>query len=320
MTRDDQEAHVDREPDLAALRALALVAETGSISAAGERLGVSQQAVSLRVRGLESALATRLLVRSARGSRLTREGQLVVGWSAALLAASDDFTGVVGALRADRERTVRIAASLTIAEHLLPGWVARWRAGRGDDDVVVRLESVNSAAVVEAVRGGTVDLGFVETPSVPTDLGSATFGHDTVEVVVPRHHPWAVAGTVRAVELAATPLVLREPGSGTRRALEDALERAGHPLRADPAAVLPTTLGVRSTVMAGAGPGALSALAVADDVRAGRLARVRVHDLRITRPLTVLWAGSRPTSAARDFLRVVHDDVDPVGAPGRGPA
>ncbi|MDQ0424511.1 MULTISPECIES: LysR family transcriptional regulator [Cellulomonas] len=304
-----------REPDLAALRALALVAELGSLSAAADRLGVSQQAVSLRVRGLEGTLRTQLLVRSARGSHLTREGQLVVGWSAGLLAAADDFTGVVGALRADRERTVRVAASLTIAEHLLPGWVARWRAERGDDDVVVRLESVNSAAVVEAVRAGQVDLGFVETPSVPSDLGSATFGHDTVEVVVPRHHPWAVAGTVRAVELAATPLVLREPGSGTRRALEDALAGAGHPLHAPPAAVLPTTLGVRSAVMAGVGPGALSALAVADDVRAGRLARVRVHALRITRPLTVLWAGARPSDAAADLVRVVREDADrtPLG-------
>ena len=67
------------EPDLEALRALALVAKESSMSAASAQLGVSQQAVSLRIRKLETDLRVRLLVRSARGSRLTPAGELIVG-------------------------------------------------------------------------------------------------------------------------------------------------------------------------------------------------------------------------------------------------
>lgn len=298
---------MNREPDIGALRALALVAEENSISSAGATLGVSQQAVSMRIRGLEKDLRVRLLVRSARGSRLTPAGELVVEWVRPVLAAVDEFTGAAESLRTDRIRTMRIAASLTIAEHLLPEWIARWRTWLGEDGPVVHLAAANSTAVVNAVRAGTADLGFVESPAPPTDLGSVVVGSDRIDVVVHRGHRWAQTGTVGARELARTALVLREPGSGTRQVLERALEEAGTPLTAEPAEVLATTLGIRSAVMAGVAPGALSSLAVGEDVRAGRLVRVRVRNLRMRRPLTAVWAGAAPSGSAQDLLRVIAE-------------
>ena len=147
------------EPDLEALRVLALVAKEGSMSAASAQLGVSQQAISLRIRNLEKDLRMRLLVRSARGSRLTPTGELVVGWGTTLLTAADEFSDAVTSLRTDRGKMMRIAASLTIAEHLLPDWIARWRISHGNDGPVVQLTAANSSTVVEAIREGTADLG-----------------------------------------------------------------------------------------------------------------------------------------------------------------
>ena len=140
------------EPDLEALRVLALVAKEGSMSAASAQLGVSQQAISLRIRNLEKDLRMRLLVRSARGSRLTPTGELVVGWGTTLLTAADEFSDAVNSLRTDRGKMMRIAASLTIAEHLLPDWIARWRISHGNDGPVVQLTAANSSTVVEAIR------------------------------------------------------------------------------------------------------------------------------------------------------------------------
>ena len=293
------------EPDLDAVRALTLAATGGSISAAAAHLGISQQAVSARIRALESSLDAVLLVRSARGSRLTTAGELVVGWAAPLLAAADDFAAAAAALRTDRRGTVRVAASLTIAEHLLPAWVAAWHTSTGDDGPAIRLEAANSTAVIEAVRSGSADLGFIETPVVPGDLGSVVVARDAIVVVVPRGHPWATRGRVSAADLAATSLVVREAGSGTRQALEDALAHAGHGDFAAPAAVLSTTLAVRSAVMGGLAPGALSSLAVADDIRAARLVPVPIRGLRIERPLTAVWLGAEPSATARKFLEVV---------------
>lgn len=242
-------------PDLEALQTLVLVAEEGSLSAAGNRLGVSQQAVSLRVRALERTLGVRLLVRSARGSRLTPSGELVVGWALSLLAAADRFAEAIDSLREDRGQTMRVAASLTIAEHLLPEWIARWRNSVGESGPLVQLAAANSNAVIEAVRTGDADLGFIETPDVPSDLSSVVVARDTIEVVVPRGHPWAKTGRVSIRELANTRLVLREAGSGTRQAFESALSAAGSPLDAEPAGVFTTTLGVRSAIMTGVAPG-----------------------------------------------------------------
>lgn len=294
-----------REPDLAALRALTVVAQQGSISAASGLLGVSQQAVSLRIRSLETDLRLRLLSRSARGSWLTPAGEVVVGWATALLGAADEFSAAVDSLRADRGRTMRIHASLTVAEHLLPEWIARWRSLVGEGGPVVQLTAANSTSVVDAVRTGSTDLGFIETPTVPADLGTLTVGRDSIEVVVPRAHRWAQTGRVSARELAATRLVVRETGSGTRQALEEAMNAAGCPLTASPAAVVSTTLGIRSAIMSGVAPGALSSLAVAEDIRTGRLARVRIRNLSITRPLTAIWAGRTPPPSVRGFVEAI---------------
>ena len=118
---------------------------------------------------------------------------------------------------------MRIAASLTIAEHLLPEWIARWRISLGDEGPVVQLTAANSSTVVKAIREGTADLGFIETPTVPAGLRSVTVAHDTIEVLVQHGHRWAKTGRVSVRELAGTGLVLRETGSGTRQALEVAV-------------------------------------------------------------------------------------------------
>lgn len=295
-----------REPDTAALRALALIAESGSISAASSELGVSQQAVSLRVRSLEHELGVPLLVRSARGSQLTAAGELVVGWARPLLDAATEFGAAVADLRAERDGSLRIAASLTIAEHLLPGWIARWRGLQGPHGATASLTAANSSAVIAALHAGEVDLGFVETPDVPSSLTAVTVGRDRIEVVVAASHPWA-GRTVSPAELATTPMVHRERGSGTRLAFERALAAAGQPRAAEPAVVHDTTLGARSAVMAGVAPGALSVLAVRDDIRSGRLARVAVSGLEITRPLTALWRGADPTAAAQALLQEIAE-------------
>lgn len=293
-------------PDIAALEALVLIARTGSISAASAQLDVSQQAVSLRLRNLEATVGSHLVIRTPSGSRLTPTGELIAGWAGPLLDASDTFSDAVAALRAQQGSTLTIAASLTIAEYLLPTWIAVLRTNLGHEAPAIRLAAMNSTAVIEAIRNGKADVGFIETPSVPTGLTSTQFAQDTIEIVTARDHPWAMRTRVALAEVARTPLVLREPGSGTRQALETAFAREGVS-SAEPADVASTTLAVRSAIMAGTAPGALSALAIADDVRAGRLARVALNGEPITRPLTAVWDGKTLSPAAEQLLSVIRE-------------
>lgn len=278
-------------PDIRGLQTLAAVAKCGSLTAASSALGVTQQAVSSRIRALEVRTGSELVARSPGGSRLTETGLLVAGWAANVLTAADRFEVSVASLRAAQSGQLSVAASLTIAEHLVPDWLLAFHSDT-ERPASVDLTVANSRTVVDRVRGGSCEIGFIETPDVPGDLDSRLFGHDELVVVVGASHAWA--GRRRAVtvrELARTPLIVREEGSGTRRLLELALAALDPPLAPHaPASVLPTTTAIRSTIASGAAPGVLSSLAIRDDVTLGRLIPVRVTGVTLIRPLTAIWA------------------------------
>lgn len=272
-------------PNLDGLATLVALADAGSLSAAGGRLGVSQQVASARMHALEQRLRLELTAGSTRGAALTADGALVAQWSADLLAAVARFEAATGALTADAPR---VAASPTVAEHLLPGWLAL--AG----DAAVRVVPLKSAAAIAAVRVGEVALAFVETPALPDDLQTLVVARDEPVVLVRPGAAWA-SRAIRFAEVVATPLVLREAGAGIRVAFE----RAVGTVLAAPVAELPTSSAVRAAVLAGVAPGVLSPLAVADDLAVGRLVAVAVTGLDADRPITAIWRQDPPSAVAR---------------------
>ncbi|MDX6212039.1 MAG: hypothetical protein QOF82_1126 [Frankiales bacterium] len=301
-------------PDLDSLVLLIRVSATGSLGQAAAEHGISQPAVSARVKSMERLVGFPLVSRSARGSTLTAEGALLAGWAREVLHAADILDAGIASLRQDRQTRLRVAASLTVAEYLLPRWLVRLAASH--PDTAVQLSAMNSAEVAVEVLNGGVDLGFVEGPRVPAGLDSQVVGRDRLVVVVPPAHPWArLRRPLDPVTLAHTRLVQREPLSGTRTALELAL-RSSAPL-ATPLLELSSSSAVRGAVAAGAGPAVLSDLAVRDDVAAGRVVAVPVRDLDLTRSLRAVWPrGQRPTGSARDLLTITRT-TGPAGSVGR---
>ena len=299
----------NRVPELAALEVVLAVARTGSLNAAAHELGVSQQAVSARITGIEAQSGVVLVRRSPRGSSLTDAGVVVAQWADTVLAAARQLDTGLAALRGDRRTRLRLSASLTIAENLLPQWLVAFRAAgaaRGGP-VEVRLTAANSEVVVDHVRGGHADLGFIEAPSVPSGLRSTEVGRDRlVLVAAPGDRLTRRRRPVGPAALAAMPLVSRELGSGTREALVTALRavlgaQAGP---AEPLLALSTSSAIRAAVAAGAGPAVLSEFAVADDVAAGRLVLVPTSGIELTRVLRAIWTGPRtvPAGPARDLV------------------
>lgn len=290
-----------RQTNVDDLRVMVAIDRLGSLSAAARELGMSQQAVSQRMSALERAWRLQLFVRGARGTTFTDHGRLVVNWARQLLDQVAGFEASVDSLTQSQRSRLKVAASLTIAEHLIPAWLIALR--KAAPGVSVELAAVNSVAVIEAVRKGRVDLGFVETPDVPQDVTATHLGSDEVVVVVAPGHPWASRSLVSPSEVAATGLISRESGSGTRRTLELALADAGVTGDiAPPAAVLATTAGIRATVLAGSGAAALSLRAVIDDVRAGSLRTVPVDMPAMTRPLKAIRRQGQPLSEAGEAL------------------
>ncbi len=171
----------------------------------------------------------------------------------------------------------------------------------------VILTATNSEHAIAAVRDGSVDLGFVENPGTPKGLATCVVGQDELVIVVPPGHKWTRrARGVTARELAETPLVAREPHSGIRDSLTQALRHVlGEDMeQAPPVLELTSAAAMRAAVLAGAGPAAMSRLAVADDLAVGRLSAVTIPKLDLRRKFRAIWVGGRtpPAGAVRDLL------------------
>ncbi len=276
---------------------LLAVARLGSLGRAAQELGVTQPAASSRIRSMERQLGVALVDRSPRGSRLTDAGVLVTDWARRVVEAAEAFDAGAQALRVRRDSRLRVAASMTIAEYLLPGWLLALRALR--PETAVSLLAGNSAAVAERVLSGEADLGFVEGIGVPGGLDSVVVARDRLIVVTAPGHVWARRRKpVGAQELAVTPLILREEGSGTRQVLDTALGGLARPL-----IELSSTTAVKASAVGGAGPVVLSELAVGEELSTRRLVCVPLDGVRLDRDLRAVWpTGHRPVGPARELL------------------
>ncbi|MEV8632718.1 LysR family transcriptional regulator [Streptosporangium sp. NPDC051023] len=291
-------------PDLESLRLLVDVDRLGSLGQAARAAGIAQPSASKRIALLERRLGLPLLERTPRGSTLTPQGVMVAAWASQVLAAAQELMRGAEAVRHGREAHLHIAASMTVAEYLLPRWLGELQSR--EPQVQVGLDVQNSAEVARLVGGGIelgIELGFVEGPSVPQGLASRVVATDRLVVVVAPGHPWARRRTaLLAAELAATPLVVRERGSGTRETLDRAL--AGHEVAA-PRLELGSNAAVKGAASEGAAPAVLSGYAVAGELATGRLIEVQTRGIDLERRLRAVWRrGRTPTGPAATLLRI----------------
>lgn len=288
--------------DLQALELLVEVDERGSLSAAARALRMAQPNASRSINRLERRLGVTLLTRSTGGSRLTAQGTVLVHWARETLDTAQRLLDVAEGLRGEQSAALTVGASLTIAEHLLPRWLGEFR--RAHPGTSIQLQMQNSAGVLELVRGGECGLGFIESPGRPTGLRSEVVATDRLVVVVPPDH--VLARRCRALtvdELAGTPLVSREPGSGTRDTLDAALEPHG---RAAPLLELASGAAILTAVATGVGPAVLSTLTVETAVATGTVQVIDVPGLDISRELRAVWPPPRLTGPASDVVRIAR--------------
>lgn len=294
-------------PELSALEVLSAIAKTGSLSAASREVGTSQQAVSSRLTSIESQIGVRLVTRTTRGTQLTAAGEVVAEWADQVLDVALRVDTGLASLRAERRSRLKLAASHTVAEQLLPRWLVSFQAAATRHGAVapeVSFHATDSEGAVAAVRDGRADLGFIEIRGALHGLRSRVIGRDELIVVVSPDHNWVRrSAPISVAELRQTPLVSRKSGWRLLLGAEEFVDAdlstpASHPLELGSAAA------VRAAVLAGAGPAVMSRLAVSDDLSHGRLRAIPVADLDLMRDLRAIWMGAAtpPAGAARDLL------------------
>lgn len=284
----------------AALRLLVEVDALGGVGAAARALGISQPTASRTLAAVEHHVGFPLFTRTPRGSAVTQAGIAVVAQARVILEAHEKLGRTVETLAAGEAGTLKLAASRTIGEHLVPSWLGAEASAHPDVWVSFRFD--NSAVVIRWVKEGTVPLGFIEDPVPPEGLASEVLSHDQLAIIAPLAHPWAHQ-RVNADDLAAVGLVEREPGSGTRATLDRVL-----PERAHPAVELDSNAAIVRAVAAGVGPAVLSEMAVKRHVHDGAVARVQWEGPALERPLHAIWrADARVPREVVDFLNVVRE-------------
>jgi DNA-binding transcriptional LysR family regulator len=299
-------AMVTRMPELPQLQLLVAISEHGSLRAAAEAIGMAQPNATRILGRLERQLGLTLVSRSPTGSELTTSGSLVVHWAREVLEAGEKLMVAAAALHSDSEANLTVGASMTVAEYLVPRWLGEFRTSHRD--VAVDLLVNNTHEIFDRVRSGDCHVGFVETPRIPRGLRSIAVAADRLVVVVAPAHPWARRRRpVTPAELAATPLIVREQGSGTRLALEQLLH--GHEL-ATPALELSSNAAVRISVGSGMAPAVLSNLAVEAAAGSGQLRIVELEGVETKRLLRAIWRGSaRPSGPAGDLIAIARGEV-----------
>lgn len=267
-------------PTVAQLQALVAVARHGHVTRAADELGLSQPAVSHQLRGIERVLGVPVVERVGRGIRLTAEGRALVPAAAGALAALRAVAEVAAARRGLQAGSLVIAASNSIGVYRLPGWVARFLELHPALEVRTRL--VNTQEAVTLLHAAEVDCALVEGPCSTAGLEALSLGWDELVVVAAPGHPLARLPKVRGEDLVGTRYLSREEGSGTEALASRLLGSAHHQ---GPVLELAHVGAVREGALAGLGYAVLPAVAIADDLRQGRLVKLPLRRAVLRREL-----------------------------------
>ncbi|MEG9437616.1 LysR family transcriptional regulator [Edaphobacter sp. HDX4] len=294
------------------LKVFRTVAEVMSFRKAAEVLHLSQPAVSQQIRTLEQEAGVQLFDRAggnARGTQiaLTEAGRILLQYAQRVAALMAEAEGAIAALNHEISGELKLGASTTIAQYLLPRILGAFL--KQYPHVRLSLISGNTEQIAEAAASGRVALGMIEGPAMRRDLKTELMAPDELVLVVNPTHEWAQRkAPIPPAELVTVPLLMRERGSGSRRVVERALKALGTSLKTlEIAMELDSTEAILSAVEAGLGVGFVSRWAVRRSVRLGTLRVVQVADLKIMREFRFAWAAgvelTGPVAAFQPFAK-----------------
>jgi DNA-binding transcriptional LysR family regulator len=284
------------------------VAETKNITLAARRLHISQPAISLQIQNIENHYGTKFFNRSNKGVTLTKAGVIFYDYVCKMLDMLISVQQAINDISDDHRGEVKIGATLTIGEYVIPNILACLYKIRPDIDFKVSI--ANTETIARDVLERKFRIGLVEGPVIENkDLVVENFWHDELVVVVPYYHPWAKKGSVTLNELSKARMIMREVGSGTRKVLELFLEEKGFDLsNFNITMELGSTQSIKQVVATGLGVTIISALTVRKECDEKILKSIKIQDLYLGRPLNILTnANNAKTKEERYFVDFLHN-------------
>ncbi|MBU1394850.1 MAG: LysR family transcriptional regulator [Gammaproteobacteria bacterium] len=290
-----------RRLTLRQFRVFEAVARHLSFSRAAEELHLSQPAVSMQVRGIETILGMRLTEQVGKKIFLTEAGREVLHASQSITARLDDLQANLAQLRSIDTGCLNIASTSTV-NAVATDILARFR-GR-HPGVAIHLDVSNRAAVLDQLVGNRIDLAIMG--QVPDGLGleATRFMDNPLVVIAPPDHPLTRKKRISVRELAAESFLVREAGSGTRGAMERFF--AARELEIRSSMEMSSNEAIKQAVQAGLGLGILSLQTLEMELALKRLAVLNVDGFPIMRHWYIVHrADKRLSPSAQAFKEFV---------------
>jgi len=283
--------------DLRQLEILQAIAETGSFTACGRKLHVSQSAISRQILLLEEELGEPLFLRVGRQVRMTPAAESLVQLGQRVFLDVRETVGAITDRTRDLRGTLRLSGGMTVCMYVFPPLLKRLR--RVHPQLDVRLTVATAGRSVQEIRGGRVDAGLLTLPVVESDLVTVPVLREELLLVTTPTHPLARRRKVAPRDLDGQPFVLFEVGSATRKVIDQFFATE----KIEPTIVMDTENVeiIKAMVKTGMGVGIVPYQAVAREVRAGQFFCARIEGHELVRETG--WVYAR----ANRVPRVIHE-------------
>lgn len=285
------------------------VAKHLSFTQASKELYISQPAITKHIRELESLYGVRLFDRLGNKISLTDAGKLMLEHCEQILAAYRRLEYDMNLLKNEWTGDLRLGASTTISQYVLPPILARFTEKY--PKVNVTLMDTNSRNIEQALQNHDIDLGLVEGVFRLPSLKYEPFLHDELVPVVGIQSKLALKDEIGLDELQQLPLVLRERGSGTLDAIEMAFDEVGLKLSSmNVRLYLGGTESIKSFLRCSDSLGIVSLQAVAPELRRGDFKIIDIKGMQIKRHFCFVHLQGQEEPSSINFMRFVYQYLE----------
>jgi DNA-binding transcriptional LysR family regulator len=292
--------------DIDKLETFLRAAETLNFSETAKQLHLSQPTVSHQIKMLEKSMGVELFTRTNSGLELTEAGRVLIPWARRLMHDSNNMQAMMASIQEDVVGELRITCSTTAGKYVLPQMAARFC--QRFPGVKVRILACTPEDVTLKLLEGEAHIGVLSREILDAGLESQEFFRDTITLIVPANHRWALRKVIEPAELLEEPLIIREETSGTRRVVLSELSK--YDIGLDDLNIfmeLGNAEAIVRTVAAGYGIAFVSTLATACPLERGNVIDLGVEGLDLKRRIYMVRKASSSPHRPRDaFWGFIH--------------
>ena len=288
------------------LKVFYTVAKRGSFTKAAKELLISQPAVTKHIQEIESSYQTKLFVRDGMKIYLTEAGELLYTYAEEIFSIYRNLEFDIHALNAKMDGSLRVGASTTISQYVLPPLLAEFK--KKVNDLHLDVVSDNTTVVENLLLTKSIDVGLVEGYSKNPQIKYIDFIKDEIVLVCGSNNELAKKGSIKPQELKDLSFLLRETGSGTLDVVDSSLKEIGITISdLTNEMSFSSTESIKMYLMHSDSVAFLSVHAILKELRYNELSIIDIDGLDISRTFSLIQRQGQESALVELFIRFVKN-------------